>query len=173
MPSRPPTVSRRGMLAGIAVLAAAGATSAACGSPTPPPDLDDLTTALDRARADERLAGEAAAGARGTVAQTLTQVAGQRSAHAAALSDEIVRLTGQPAPTASVSVTTSTSVAPGVPPAPAPTADDVIGALRASADSAAHAAASLSGYRAGLLASIAASCTAAYTVALASPGGAR
>lgn len=173
MPSRPPTVNRRGVLIGIAVLAAAGATSAACGSPPPPPDLDDLTTALDRARADERLAGEAAAGARGAVAQTLTQVAGQRSAHAAALSDEIVRLTGQAAPTASVSVTTSTSVAPGVPPAPAPTADDVIGALRASADSAAHAAASLSGYRAGLLASIAASCTAAYTVALASPGGAR
>lgn len=174
MPSRPPTVSRREVLVGIAVLAATAATSAGCGSPPPPPDLDDLTTALDRARADARLAGEAAAAtARGSVAQTLTQVAGQRSAHAAALSDEIVRLTGQPAPTTSVSVTTSASVAAGVPPAPAPTADDVIGSLRASADSAAHAAATLSGYRAGLLASIAASCTAAYTVALASPGGAR
>ncbi|WP_163724556.1 hypothetical protein [Mycolicibacterium psychrotolerans] len=173
VPSRPPTVSRREVLVGMAVLAATAATAAGCGTPPPPPDLDDLTTALDRARADARLAGEAAATARGPVAQTLTQVAGQRSAHAAALSDEIVRLTGRPAPTSSVSVTTSTSVAAGVPPAPAPTSDDVIGSLRASADSAAHAAAALSGYRAGLLASIAASCTAAYTVALASRGGAR
>ncbi|MEW5812897.1 MAG: hypothetical protein AB1925_26025 [Actinomycetota bacterium] len=171
VPSRPPTLRRREVLAGLALLAAAAAT--ACGSPPPPADLDDLTTALDRARADSRLAGQAAAAVRGRTAATLTVIADQRTAHAQALSDEIVRLTGQAAPSTGVTVTTSASPAAGAPEPPPPTADDVVGALRASADSAAHSAATLTGYRAGLLASIAAACTAAYTVALASTGGAR
>lgn len=174
MPSRPPTISRRRVLlgaAGLAMLGATAMTSAGCGTPAPPADLDDLTTALDRARADSRLAGEAAKATRGPAAESLTQVAGERSAHAQALSDEIVRLTGQAAPTPGVTVTTPTTAAAGSPEPPVPTADDVVGSLRASADSAAQAAAALSGYRAGLLASIAASCTAAYTVALAPAGG--
>jgi hypothetical protein len=172
VPSRPPTVSRRSVLVGaasLALLGATAATSAGCGrTPSPPPELDDLTTALDRARADSKLATEAAAAARGPIVTALTEVAAERSAHAEALSHEIVRLTGAAAPTTSVTVTTT--AAPGAA-APVPAADDVIGALRASADSASHSAAALTGYRAGLLASIAAACTAAYTVALVLPGG--
>ena len=61
---------------------------------------------------------------------------------------------------------TSTTAEPAEP----PTAKDVIGALRQSADSATELAAKFSGYRAGLLGSIAAACTAAYTVALVPPG---
>lgn len=174
MPSLPPTVSRRRVLAGaagLAVLGAVGLTSAGCSAPPPPPDLDDLTTALDRARADSTLAAEVAGATRGPVADTLTDVAAQRAAHAEALSEEIVRMTGAAAPTTSVTVTTATAANTTAP--PPPTAADVIGALRASADSAATAGATLSGYRAGLLASIAAACTAAYTVALSPPGGSR
>lgn len=171
MPSRPPTISRRRLLAGAAALAALGAsaeTLTACGAaPAPPPDLDDLTTALDRARSDSKLATDAVAAARGSIADTLTEVASVRSAHGEALADEIVRLTGAAAPTTTVITTTTTSS----PPAPAPTADDVIGALRTSADSATQAAAALSGYRAGLLASIAAACAVAYSVALTPVGG--
>lgn len=176
MPSHPPTVSRRRVLAGAAGLAVLGglaATTTGCSAPPPPADLDDLTTALDRARADSTLAADVAAATRGKVADTLTDVATMRAAHAEALSDEIVRLTGQPAPTTSVTVPTATSSAATAPAPPAPNPADVVGALRVSADSAATAAATLSGYRAGLLASIAAACTAAYTVSLAAPGGSR
>lgn len=173
MLSRPPTVSRRRLLAGIATLTALGASAeilTACGTtPAPPPDLDDLTTALDRARSDSRLATDTAAAARGSVADTLTEVAAERSAHAEALSEEIVRLTGHAVPTTTVTITPTTSSAPS----PAPSAADVIGALRASADSATEAAAALSGYRAGLLASIAAACAVAYGVALTPVGGGR
>lgn len=176
VPSQPPTVSRRRVLtgaAGLALLSATALTSAGCSTPPPPPDLDDLTTALDRARADSTLATDAAADARGATADTLTDIAAQRAAHAEALSDEIIRMTGQPAPTTSVTVTTATSAAANTPAPAPPTAKDVVGALRSSADSAASAAATLSGYRAGLLASIAASCTAAYTVGLDPAAGAR
>ena len=89
----------------------------------------------------------------------LTAVASERSAHAQALSDELVRMVGKNAPT---TTSTSTTAAP----ANAPSTDDVIAALRQSADSAAQLAAKQSGYRAGLLGSIAASCTAAHTVSL-------
>lgn len=167
MPSRPPTISRRRVLVGAATLAALGVTAAGCGTPPPPADLDDLTTALDRARSDSKLATDVAATARGTLADALADIAAQRSAHGEALAEEIVRMTGHAAPTTSASApagpTTTTSSAA----APTPTADDVTGALRTSADSAAQAAAMLSGYRAGLLASVAASCTAAYSVTLA------
>ncbi|MCV7151363.1 hypothetical protein [Mycolicibacterium pyrenivorans] len=176
VPSRPPTVSRRRVLAGAAALAMVGATSmtaVACGTAPPPPDLDDLTTGLDRARADSSLASEAAAATRGSAADALTEAAAERSAHAEALAEEIVRLTGQAAPTTSVTTTTTTSTASPSAAAPVPTVDDVIGALRASADSAAAAAAALSGYRAGLFASIAAACTTASSVALTPAGGAR
>ncbi|WNG89591.1 hypothetical protein C6A87_010780 [Mycobacterium sp. ITM-2016-00317] len=169
VPSPPPTVSRRRVLVGAVALAALGAGAAACGAAPPPPDLDDLTTALDRARADSKLAAELASTSRGRLADVLADVAAQRSAHAEALSDEIVRLTGQAAPSAGATSTTPSSAAS----VPAPTVDDVIGALRASADSATQAAGALTGYRAGLLASIAASCACAYTVALAGAGGGR
>ncbi|SRX81409.1 hypothetical protein MPP7335_03159 [Mycolicibacterium parafortuitum] len=174
MPSRPPTLSRRRVLAGAAVLAALGVAGAGCGTPPPPADLDDLTTALDRSRSDSDLAAEVADSAKGKLAAVLTDIAAQRAAHAQALADEIVRLTGHQAPTAttepSAAAPTSAPTPASVPP---PTVDDVIGALRTSADSAAKSARVLSGYRAGLLASIAASCTAAYTVALAGAGRGR
>jgi hypothetical protein len=149
------------MLLGTAALAALGATAAACGKPPPPPDLDDLMTQLDMARSDSRLASDAATAANPAVRPALAAVSSERSKHAEALSDEIARLTGEP--TTSSPTTTTTSIGQ----ATAPTAKDVIAALRTSADSAAQTAGQLSGYRAGLLGSIAASCTAAYTVALA------
>lgn len=172
MQSRPPTFSRRRALSGAAALAAVlGATtmtSAACGTTEPPPaDLDDLTTALERARADSRLATTAAAVPKSPV-DVLTEVASERSAHAEALTEEIARMTGNAAPT-----TTTTSAASSSTALPAPTVDDVIGALEVSAASAAEAAGELTGYRAGLLGSIAAACTALYSVALNPPGGAR
>ena len=176
MPSRPPTVSRRRVLAGATALAVLGVTSVttvACGTAPPPPDLDDLTTALDRARADSRLATDAAAASRGSAVDALTAIAAERLAHAEALSEEIVRMTGHAAPTTSVTASATTSAAATSAPGPDPTAADVIGALRASADSATRAAAALTGYRAGLLGSIAAACTAAYTVALTPAAGVR
>ncbi|CAN3128392.1 hypothetical protein ACNUDN_10780 [Mycobacterium sp. smrl_JER01] len=178
MPSSPPTVSRRHVLVGAATLTVLGLGVSACGAPPPPPELADLTTALDRARSDSRLAADVADGSRGQLADALTDVAAQRAAHAEALAEEIVRMTGHPAPTtdpaATTTVTSGTaSAAPGSDPVPPPTVDDVIGALRTSADSATRAAATLTGYRAGLLASIAAACTTAFTVALAGAGGSR
>jgi hypothetical protein len=160
VPSLPPTVSRRQMLFGAAALALLGSTAAACGSPPPPPEVDELAAQLDRARADSQLASDAAAAQPPPpTAQALTAAASERSAHAQALSDELVRMVGKKAPTATPTSTT-------VPPAKAPTTEDVIAALRQSADAAAQLAATQSGYRAGLLGSIAASCTAAYSVAL-------
>ena len=162
VPSPPPTVSRRRVL--FAALALLGATAAACGSSPPPPEVDELAAQLDRARADSQLAADAAAATPPPpTAQALTAVAAERSAHARALADELVRMVGKAAPT-----TTATSTP--VQPAKVPTSQDVIAALRQSADSAAQLAATQSGYRAGLLGSIAACCTAAYTVALVSPG---
>ncbi|KUI19935.1 hypothetical protein AU192_24350 [Mycobacterium lehmannii] len=162
VPSPPPTVSRRRVLASAAALALLGATAAACGTPPPPPEVDELAAQLDRARADSQLATDAAANERGPVVEALTAVAAERAAHAQALSDELVRLRGEQAPT---STPTSTTAEPAKP----RTAKDAANALRVSSSSAAELAAKLSGYRAGLLASIAAACTAAYTVALAEP----
>jgi hypothetical protein len=171
VPSAPPAVSRRRVLFGAAALALLGATAAACGSAPPPPELDDLVAQLDRARSDSQLAAAAAAAANPQIAPALTAVASERSAHARALTDEIARASGEATPTSTSTPTptptptTSTSTSPPS----APTTQDVIGTLRASADSAGQLAAKLSGYRAGLLGSIAASCTAAYTVALVPP----
>ena len=153
------------MLLGTAALAALSVTAAACGKPPPPPDLDDLVTQLDLARADSQLASDAAAAAIPQLAPALRAVASERSDHASALSDEIARITGETTTSAPPTTTTTTQ-------ATAPTAKDVVAALRTSADSAGQLAAQLSGYRAGLLGSIAASCTAAYTVALAPRDGA-
>lgn len=166
MPSSPPTVSRRQILFSAAALALV-TTAAACGEPPPPPGVDELAAQLDRARADSQLASDAAAPKPPPpTAQALTAVANERSAHAQALSDELVRMVGKKAPTASPTTTT-------VPPAKAPTTEDVIASLRQSADAAAQLAATQSGYRAGLLGSIAASCTAAFSVALVPPKAAQ
>ena len=173
VPSRPPTLSRRRVLAGAAALAARGGAGAGCGTPPPPADLDDLTTALDRSRSDSDLAADVAGAAKGKLAAVLTDIAAQRAAHAQALADEIVRLTGHEAPTASTEPSAAPTSTPTPASVPPPTVHDVIGALRTSADSAAKSAGVLSGYRAGLLASIAASCTAGYTVALAGAGRGR
>lgn len=160
MPSPPPTVSRRRVLFGAAALALLGGTVAACGSSPPAPEVDELAAQLDRARSDSQLATDAAAGTPPPpTAQALTAVASERSAHAQALSDELVRMVGKKAPSTTAANTPAQ-------PANAPTTKDVIAALRQSADTAAQLAAKQSGYRAGLLGSIAASCTAAYTVAL-------
>jgi hypothetical protein len=165
VPSPSPTVNRRQVLFGAAALALLGAAASACGSSPPPPEVDELAAQLNRARADSQLATDAAAAARPPIAQALTAVASERSAHAQALADELMRMVGKDAPTAQSSQPTSTTAAP----AKAPTNQDVISALRESADSATQLAAKQSGYRAGLLGSIAASCTAAYTVALVPP----
>lgn len=167
VPSPPSTVSRRRVLASAAALALFGATAAACGSAPPPPEVDELAAQLERARSDSQLATDAAAQERGPIARALTAVAAERSAHAQALSDELVRMRGTEAPTAEPSPPpTGTTAEPAKP----PTAKDAVNALRASAESAAELAANLSGYQAGLVASIAAACTAAYTVALVPPG---
>jgi hypothetical protein len=166
VPSPSPTVSRRQLLFGAAALALLGTASAGCGSPPPPPEVDELTAQLDRARADSQLASDAAAATPPPpTAQALTAVASERSAHARALSEELVRIVGTDPPTAATTTTSSTAQ-----PAKAPTTQEVIAALRESAQAATQLAAKQSGYRAGLLGSIAASCMAAYKVALVPPG---
>ena len=166
VPSPNPTVSRRRVLIGTAALALIGASVAACGSSEPPPEVDELAAQLERARTDSQLATDAAAAARGDIVEALNAVASERAAHAQALTDELVRMRGTDAPTATP---TSTTAAPSA----APTVKDVISALTQSAASATELATKMSGYRAGLLGSIAAACTAAYTVALVPPGSAR
>ena len=153
-----PAVSRRHMLVGTAALALLAAAATACGEPAPRPDVDALVTQRERARSDSELATAVAATAAVPVAKALNTVAAERTAHAQALTDELTRMNGAPLPT--------TTTTPSREPPQAPTAKDVVAALRQSADAAGALAAQLSGYRAGLLGSIAAACTAAYTVAL-------
>lgn len=171
VPSAQIIISRRRALFSAAALALLGAT-AACGSKPPPPELADLTAQLDRARADNKLATAAAAAIppQAPQARALTAVAAERGAHAEALSDELVRMTGDSAESFDAPSATETSSTPTPAPTPAPAVRDVVDALKESAQGATDLAAELSGYRAGLLGSIAASCTAAYSVAL---GGAR
>lgn len=174
MPSAHADISRRRVLASAAALALLGATAAACGTTTPQPEVDDLTAQWERARADSALAAEAAAAQPPQAAATraLNAVASDRSAHAKALAEELTRMTGAvPTDTATSTVRSTPKAAPNTGADPsAPGIDDVVNALKESADRAAGLARTLSGYRAGLLGSIAASCTAAHTVAL---GGAQ
>lgn len=173
VPSAHADISRRRVLFSAAALALLGATAAACSTTTPQPEVDDLTAQWERARADSALAADAAAAQppQAPAARALNAVAADRSAHAKALSDELTRMTGA-TPADSATATKSTAKpAPGAEPdTAAPGVDDVVHALKESADRAAGLARRLSGYRAGLLGSIAASCTAGYTVAL---GGAQ
>ncbi|MDT5239608.1 MAG: hypothetical protein QOD97_1806 [Mycobacterium sp.] len=163
VPSALPTVSRRRVLIGGAVLAVLSTTAVGCGAPAPKPEVDALVAQLERARADSQLAAGAASAARPDIAAALTTVVAERSAHVQALSDEITRIAGDAPPSASASPTSTSTTAEPLPP---PTPRDVVAALKQSADSAAQSAAQQSGYRAGLLGSIAASCTTAFTVAL-------
>jgi hypothetical protein len=163
VPSSLPTVSRRRVLLGAAAFALLGGAATACRSSLPPPEIDELSAQLDRARSDSQLAADAAPAAPPPVAQALTAVSSERSKHAQALSDELARMIGKEAPTATPTSTTAQPVKP-------PTVQEVISALHESADTAAQLAAKQTGYRAGLLGSIAASCKAAYTVALVPPG---
>jgi hypothetical protein len=175
VPSAPASLTRRRLLftavpATLAVGLLAGTT--ACSPPPPPADLAELRTQFDRANADSLLAGEAATAPPGRtlppdLAATLTAIAGERTAHARALADEITRLTEGEAPTTSAAPATTTGATAA--PAAKPTVAAVAKALRESAEDAARAATEMAGYRAGLLGSIAASCTAAYQVALGDP----
>ena len=172
MPSAHADISRRRVLLSAAALALLGATAAGCSTTTPQPEVDDLTAQWDRARADSALAADAAAAQppQAPVARALNAVATDRTAHAEALSDELTRMTGT-APAGTTTTTSTAKAAPGAgPDGSAPSVDDVVDALKESADRAAGLARRLSGYRAGLLGSIAASCTAGHTVAL---GGAQ
>ncbi|WP_454789591.1 hypothetical protein [Mycolicibacterium lutetiense] len=173
MPSAHADISRRRVLLSAAALALLGAT-AACSTTTSQPEVDDLTAQWDRARADSALAADAAAAQppQAPVTRALNAVTTDRTAHAKALSDELTRMTGTAPANATTSTTKSTvKAAPGAgTDASAPSVEDVVNALKESADRAAGLARRLSGYRAGLLGSIAASCTAGYTVAL---GGAQ
>jgi hypothetical protein len=147
------------MLVGTATLALLGAAATACGEPAPRPDVDALVAQRERARSDSELATAVAATAPPPAAKALNTVAEERTAHAHALTDELTRMNGAPLPT-------PTTTTPSREPPQAPTAKDVVAALRQSADAAGALAAQQSGYRAGLLGSIAAACTAANTVAL-------
>ncbi|WP_238305701.1 MULTISPECIES: twin-arginine translocation signal domain-containing protein [Mycobacterium] len=171
-----PVISRRGVLAGGAALAALGVITA-CGESAPkPPVVEELLGPLEQARHDSALAS-AAAGAVGSppqIAAALSVVATQRAAHARALSTEIARAAGKLVSSTSETSSSSSSASPAgepeAPPPPPPAVSDVIDSLRKSAEDANRLVASSSGYRAGLLGSIAASCTASATVALV-PGG--
>ncbi|MEW2480743.1 hypothetical protein AB0876_14250 [Mycobacterium sp. NPDC049093] len=172
VPSAHADISRRRVLFSAAALALLGAT-AACSTTPPQPEVDDLTAQWDRARADSALAADAAAAQspQAPVARALNAVATDRSAHAKALADELTRMTGStPANTTTTTKSTAKAAPGGGADPSAPSVDDVVDALKESADRAAGLARRLSGYRAGLLGSIAASCTAGHTVAL---GGAQ
>ena len=168
MPSGPPIVSRRHVLIGTVALALVGTAAAGCGTPPPKPDVDALVAQLDRAQADGQMAAAAATAAPPPIATALNTVAAERAAHAGALTDEITRVSGTP-PTSSANSqaapSTSTTTPSGSPIKP-PSVKDVIAALKASSDDAAHVAAQRSGYQAGLLGSIAASCASASAVGL-------
>lgn len=162
-PSDASALTRRRVLVnggrGLLALTLIGAAATACGSNSPPAP-DPLGAQLDAARRDSDLATAAAKAAAPAFVPALTVVADHRARHAAALVEEIARAAGEPTPTSTSSPTSTTSAQA----APPPSVQDVVTALRTSADSAVKLTPTLSGYRAGLLGSIAASCTTAVTV---------
>lgn len=163
-PGFPPIVSRRRVLAGGVALAVFGIAAPGCGAPPAPPAVDELESQRTLAQRDSALAKAAAVGATQQVSAALTEVAIERGRHAQALATEIARLAVNPTSTSVPTTTPTTTTAAATPPPPLA---DVIGSLKASAESAARLASTSSGYRAGLLGSIAAACTASYSVALA------
>ena len=136
----------------------------ACG-PSKPPEPDPLEAQLAAARRDNELAAAAARTAPRPFVPALLVVADERARHATALVEELARAAGKPTPT-STTETASATTAPTGKPAPPPKLEDVVAAIRASAESAAKLTPTLSGYRAGLMGSIAAACTTAHTIDL-------
>lgn len=169
-PASPTPLSRRrllneggrGLLAMALLGAAVSASATACGTGAPP-ESDPLEAQLEAARRDSALAAAAAKGAPRAIVPALLVVADERGRHATALIEELARAAGKPTPTESAETATPT---PTAKPGSAPSLQDVVSAIRDSADSAAKLTPTLSGYRAGLMGSIAAACTASYTVGL-------
>jgi len=162
MAAAAPRLTRRHVLAGAAALAALGATASACGGAPEPPPPDPLEAQLDLAQRDSQMARAAANAAGPFYAPLLNVVAYERAAHAKALAAEIARLAGETTTSRPTTAATPSAVA-----SPPPSRDDVIAALRESADSAARLAENLDGYRAGLLGSVAAAATTSVAVPLA------
>jgi len=164
-----PALSRRRVLVGgsrgLLALALIGTTAAACGS-RGPDEPDPLEAELSAARADSELAAAAAKVAPPEITPALIEVSAERARHATALIEELSRAAGKPTPTPVAETTTPSAGAPAMP-TPPPRVQDVVVALRRSAENAAKLAPTLSGYRSGLVGSIAAACTTAWTVGLA------
>ncbi len=164
MPGPLSAIDRRRVLTGAGMLALLALAAPACGSAPTAPVVDDLEAQRQLALRDSELAAAAAAALTDpdskALAAALDQVSQERTEHARALAAEIARASKK---TPDETETTTPGAAPD---APAPTASQVISALREAADSAGKLAVASSGYRAGLLASIAAACTASYAVAL-------
>ena len=171
-PASSPPLSRRRILAdggrgllALALLGASVSASATAGGTKAPPGPDPLEAQLAAARHDSDLAAAAAKAGPRPVVPALLVVADERARHATALIEELARAAGKPTPSESNEDAAPASTAPSKP-GPPPSLQDVVNALRSSADSAAKLAPALSGYRAGLMGSIAAACTASYTVGL-------
>lgn len=158
------TGAGRGVLAATLLGAATSASATACGKGAPH-EPDPLEAQLAAARRDSDLAAAAAKGAPRPIVPALLVVANERSRHATALIEELARAAGKPTPT-ETAATTTPAAGQSTNPGPPPSLQDVMNALRDSADSATKLAPTLSGYRAGLTGSIAAACTASYTVGL-------
>lgn len=163
------TVSRRSFLAlGLGVPLLLGV--AACTPPgRPRADIDALRALVEAAVADAALADLAASGDTARSAD-LGAVSAHRFEHAAALRDEISRLTGAPTDAeTSASTTSGTGGATtgGTADIRIPSLTDVRAALAASAGKAREAALDSNGATAALLGGIAASCGADAEVVLA------
>jgi hypothetical protein len=134
---------------------------------------DPLEAELTAARADSELAAAAAKAGPPEMAPALIEVSAERARHASALVEELSRAAGKPTPTPGAETPSASPTAQSTQPAPPPTLQDVVVALRRSGENAAKLAPKLSGYRAGLLGSIAAACTTAWMVGLQPVGGPR
>ncbi|OAT66277.1 hypothetical protein AWB85_16110 [Mycobacteroides immunogenum] len=155
----PRSLSRRDLLIGGAALGVAVVAVACQQTPDVKPEVDALQAQIDLAVRDAATA-TATAGANAELAPTLNAIAGIRTAHAAALTQELSRIPGAETTTRSTSsATTTASAAP-------PPVDKLKTQLKDSAHAAMDLATTQSGYRAGLLASISAACASAAEVDL-------
>ena len=136
MPSLQPTVSRRRVLVGAAALALLGASATAC-AVTATATGRRRTGRATRAGPRRQPAGTDAAAAARAADRAGADDGGRRAVRArpGAVRRDLVRMTGKDAPTSATSEPTSTTGRARQRP---PTPEDVIGALRESADSAAR-----------------------------------
>ncbi|WP_157108547.1 hypothetical protein [Aldersonia kunmingensis] len=145
------------MTATVAAVIVADVATACASSDTAdePAAADPLIDAAARAYADSAAAVAAIALApqRGPALQT---IADERTAHAAALNDEIIRAAGNYED--GTAPTVDGLPAPVPPPVPPPTVDELRNRLLRSQREAADLARTQSDYRAGLLGSISAAC---------------